>query len=68
MPDAIVDAIYFDATVQQHCTCTSVESREDGPYVVLHYMDSGALVSVPVDAFRKTTSIELTQLPEEAEE
>lgn len=66
MPDAIVDAVYWDRTVSQHCTCSSIHDETSGPVVVLHYLESDSMVTVPFDTFKQTDSIEVRRLPEEA--
>ena len=61
MPDAIVDAVYYDAVVNQHCICSSVHTDDDGPVVVLKYVETGATVSVPLGPFKKSESINVRQ-------
>ena len=65
MPDAIVDAVYWDHTVSQHCTCSSIHDEDNGPVVVLHYVESDSMVTVPFESFKQTESIEVRQLPGE---
>ena len=65
MPDAIVDAIYYDRVVKDHCICSSVHDGEDGPIVVLQYVGSNSTVSVPLEPFKSTEGIEVRHLPDE---
>lgn len=67
MPDAIVDAVYYDETIRQHCICASVQDGRDGPFVVLYYVQSGATPSVPLDVFKETDTLDVRHVPGEPE-
>lgn len=69
MPDAIPDAIYYDRTVSDYCMCSAIqETIDDEQRVVLFYLGSGSVVTVPLGAFRDTESIDVRHVPGEPEE